>query len=203
MDLEKYMNKKRQRRLPFLLSKNLMKVCFSANFSMNKTCIIYLYFNKYLPKELKMNYSEYNIVFQEIPTEISLVFTITGCQLKCPGCHSSYLWDKNKGKLLTKELFLELLNRYKGYVTCVLFMGGEWHKEQLINFLIEAKECGFKTALYTGLDKEEIHEDLLMQLDYVKTGKWIKELGGLDSTNTNQRLIDLSKNKILNHLFIK
>lgn len=40
----------------------------------------------------------------EVPKEVSLAFTISGCQLKCKGCHSSYLWNRENGKELTEEV---------------------------------------------------------------------------------------------------
>ena len=58
-----------------------------------------------------LKYSSYDIVLQEIPNEITLSFTITGCGLRCVGCHSEYLWDKNNGEELTNELFLSLLKK--------------------------------------------------------------------------------------------
>ena len=40
-----------------------------------------------------LKYINYDIVFQEVPNEISLVFNISGCPHKCEGCHSKYLWE--------------------------------------------------------------------------------------------------------------
>ena len=71
-----------------------------------------------------LRYSSYDIVLQEIPNEVSLSFTITGCGLRCIGCHSEYLWDKNNGEVLTDELFVSLIKKYEGMISCVLFMGG-------------------------------------------------------------------------------
>ena len=50
-----------------------------------------------------MNYSDIEIVLQEIPGEISICFTITGCALQCQDCHSPYLWKEENGKLLTPK----------------------------------------------------------------------------------------------------
>ena len=145
-----------------------------------------------------LRFSEFDITLQEIPNEISLTFTITGCNLRCSGCHSSYLW-KDNGEILTHDKFIGYLNKYSNG-SCVLFMGGEW-KEDLINLLKIAKEYGFKTALYTGLYRNELNDTIIENLDYLKTGRYIKEMGGLDSKNTNQVLINLNTNEILNKYF--
>ena len=72
-----------------------------------------------------LRYSSYDIVLQEVPNEISLCFTITGCPLACEGCHSEYTWDGSKGCVLSNELLEKLLDRYEDTISCVLFMGGE------------------------------------------------------------------------------
>ncbi|MDO5070638.1 MAG: hypothetical protein Q4D78_10700, partial [Neisseria zoodegmatis] len=63
--------------------------------------------------------------------------------------------------------------------------------------------AGLKTCLYTGLEREELSDGLLPYLTYLKTGRWIAGLGGLDSPITNQRFTDLRSGAVLNRLFIK
>lgn len=145
-----------------------------------------------------MNYNSIDIVFNEVPNEVSLTFTITGCQLFCSGCHSSYLWDKNNGIELSENNYVSLLNKYNGYITCVLFLGGEWHDE-LVHFLEIAKQYNLKTCLYTGEDR--VSDDTLRNLTFIKTGRFIPALGGLDSINTNQVFMEVGTGIILNHLF--
>lgn len=148
-----------------------------------------------------MNFYDFQIVFQEVPGEISLCFYITGCSLGCKGCHSPFLWNKNKGEALNEQLFVSLLNKYQSIASCVLFMGGEWHPGTLIEYLKTAQSKGFKTCLYTGQDW--IPKSIANKLDYVKLGPWIEENGGLDQVTTNQKFIDLKTKTIKNHLFLK
>lgn len=146
-----------------------------------------------------MNIYKHDILFQEVPGEISLAFYVCGCPLQCKGCHSPELWTEKNGETLTPDFYQRLLERYEGYASCVLFMGGEWHLTQLNGFLHTARERSFKTALYTGL--EEIPKVLEKNLDFVKLGPWREERGGLSSPTTNQIFLDLNKKQILNHLF--
>jgi anaerobic ribonucleoside-triphosphate reductase activating protein len=148
-----------------------------------------------------MNYSEIEVVLQEVPSEISICFTITGCKLNCKGCHSPHLWKKGSGEKLTEEKYLQILRKYKEFASCVLFMGGEWHRQELVQNLKTAKNMGYSTCLYTGLEK--VDKEILSKLTWIKTGSWIQELGGLDCKTSNQRFIEVKTNKILNHLFIK
>ncbi|WP_448210987.1 anaerobic ribonucleoside-triphosphate reductase activating protein [Colwellia sp. MEBiC06753] len=139
------------------------------------------------------------IVFQEVPDEISLAFTISGCPLRCSGCHSADTWDSRRGTPLTNQHFSETLQHYQGLITCVLFFGGEWRSQALIDKLIIAHQYQLKTCLYTGLERLPKH--ILTHLDYVKLGPWRKDCGGLSDINTNQRFYDLNNQRCLNHRF--
>jgi anaerobic ribonucleoside-triphosphate reductase activating protein len=147
-----------------------------------------------------MFYQDFQVVFQEVPGEISLCFSISGCSLKCSGCHSPLLWKTKTGNKLTRNIFCQIIKRYKGIASCVVFMGGEWHQEKLVKMLKLAKAEGYKTCLYTG--EEDVNSKILEQLDWIKTGSWEISLGGLDCIDTNQKFKEVKTNKILNHLFI-
>lgn len=102
---------------------------------------------------------------------------------------------------LIDALFADLLNKYKSMISCVLFMGGEWEEEDLINKLKTAEDNGLNTCLYTGM--EDVSDEIKNHLTWLKTGPWIAELGGLDSPETNQKFIEVKTNKLLNHYFVK
>ena len=148
-----------------------------------------------------MYYYDFQVVFQEVPGEISLCFSISGCNKFCDGCHSPFLWKEGNGSLLTIEVYTSILNQYKNLATCVLFMGGDWHQKELVEMLQLAKRKDFKTCLYTGEDS--VSDEIIDQLTWLKTGMWKQELGGLESNLTNQIFIEVTTNKKLNYLFSK
>ncbi|GAA0859294.1 anaerobic ribonucleoside-triphosphate reductase activating protein [Aliiglaciecola litoralis] len=148
-----------------------------------------------------LNFTAENIVFLEVPDEVSLAFTISGCNLRCKGCHSSESWDQNNGLALSQSYFLQRLQKYQGLISCVLFLGGEWQLSALLPLLKMAKSRQLHTCLYTGRD--DVSSTLKDQLTYLKTGRWQQEFGGLESPITNQRLIDLRTGDCLNHRFIR
>ena len=41
-----------------------------------------------------LKYVNTDIVFQEIPDEVTLAVNISNCPCRCPGCHSQYLWAR-------------------------------------------------------------------------------------------------------------
>lgn len=132
-----------------------------------------------------MRYSNLQASLLEIPGELSLVFSISGCHLRCEGCHTPELRNPKYGDELSLLEFKSILEKDLGLATCVLFMGGEWEKG-IGTFLMLARTIGYKTALYTGA--EAIEDELAEKLDYIKLGPYRKGLGGLESESTNQRL---------------
>jgi len=135
-----------------------------------------------------MNYfpDEVGLGLVEIPGEISLIIPFAGCGFVCQGCHSPHYQNENNGMKLSLPAYNYLLDMYKDKATCVCFFGhiretGDWC---LLTSL--AKERGYKTALYTGAT--DIPYIMWEQFDYVKTGRYIAALGGLDKPTTNQVL---------------
>ena len=137
-----------------------------------------------------------NIVLQEVPNEISICFNISGCQLNCPGC--SWRNVDMQPKELSRDYYLEILDQNVGLASCVVFMGGEWKRSELIWLLESARERGYKTCLYTG--QNSITLDLLRLLDYIKMGPWRPQKGGLNHKSTNQVFFKLEQ---ITHLFQK
>ncbi len=124
--------------------------------------------------------ASYDVVFQEIPGEVTLALNLSGCPCHCPGCHSPHLAE-NIGEVLDEELLDGLIARYKGLITCVAFMGGDANPEEVRRLAAYVKDL--KTAWYSG--RMNLPKD---GFDYVKIGPYIEELGGLKSEKTNQRL---------------
>lgn len=128
------------------------------------------------------------ICFQEIPDEVCLSFAISNCPFRCEGCHSPEL-RTDCGREIA-ELLHEKIPKYKDFITCVLFLGGDDDKQrgELLGALTYCRLQGLKTALYSGQDVFYANDQLGHLLDYYKVGRYIKELGGLSSPSTNQRL---------------
>ena len=128
-------------------------------------------------------------VFAEVPGEIALGISISGCLIHCNGCHSRELW-KDKGTPLTVEELQRLLDAHKG-ITCLCILGGEHDIDSLIELFMYAHKK-IKTAWYCGLDM--IPEDklgIMQYLDFIKLGHYDHELGGLDSSTTNQKFYQI------------
>ena len=132
----------------------------------------------------RLKYLGTSIVFQEVPDEISLAINISGCPHRCGGCHSKYLWDY-KGNYIMDDL-QSLIEKYKGYITCICFMGGDQNLSELnvLTDIIHSNDI--RCCLYSGDDN--LNLDSVLFFDYVKIGSYHQSLGGLSSENTNQRM---------------
>jgi len=129
-----------------------------------------------------MKVASFDIVFQEIPGEVTLALNLSNCPCHCPGCHSQHL-AQDIGEPVTEALLDSLTGRYKGLITCVAFMGGDAAPDEVVKWAEYVRPL--KTAWYSGrtiMPKDE------KAFDYVKLGPYIESLGGLKSPTTNQRL---------------
>jgi len=137
-----------------------------------------------------VKYVDVKVVFREVPEEVALAVNISGCPVKCPGCHSSYLAG-DIGEILDRDSLGPLINGNKG-ISCVSFMGGDADPAYIRNLSLWVKEAypGMKTCWYSGRDLDNARP-ILDSLDYVKVGPFIDEFGPLDYETTNQRFYQI------------
>lgn len=128
--------------------------------------------------------ASYDIVFQEVPGEVTLALNISACPNRCPGCHSPHLWE-DTGEELTEDLIAGLLDRYRAGLTCVCFMGGDQDPKEIARLALFVREQGLKTAWYSG--HTFTPGDAHRVFDFIKTGPYVEALGGLKNRTTNQR----------------
>lgn len=142
-----------------------------------------------------LRFVNYNIVFQEVPGEITLALNISGCPNRCKGCHSPYLMN-NVGEELTEEILEYLLKKYKGGITCVGFMGGDAEPMEVQRLASWLKTKGVKIAWYSG--RQFLPDNCkLCSFDYIKLGPYIEALGGLNQPTTNQRFYQIMDNEMV------
>lgn len=154
-----------------------------------------------------MKYTDTQIVFREVPDEISLAINISNCPNHCKGCHSKELWE-DIGTELNEEVLEKLILEHTG-ITCVAFMGGDASVDEVIRLARYVKEeWGLKTCWYSGRDlfivntnneslyfyeycgyNGEVKYNICHSvLDYIKIGHYDENFGPLDNKNTNQRM---------------
>lgn len=137
-----------------------------------------------------LKYTDYEVVFREIPNKVTLAINISNCPNHCPGCHSPEL-RKDIGTELTDNELFRILDENKG-INCVCFMGAGRDIPRLSEILGKLKEKFpfLETGLYTGAD--EFDESVFNgNLNYLKIGRYDEKLGPLNKKTTNQRLYRL------------
>lgn len=140
-----------------------------------------------------MKFISIEIVFSEIPDEITLAINITGCKIRCQDCHSKHLWE-DIGEELTTDALNTAIEGNDG-VSCICFMGGRFGELKTLLEFIRINYPKLRTAWYTGESELPRTDGLLEMLDYIKIGPYIKENGGLDNQNTNQRMYRITSDK--------
>ena len=83
-----------------------------------------------------------------------------------------------------------LVEQYKSGITCVCFMGGDAAPEEVSGLakLLKTSHKDLKMAWYSG--KNDLPENVPTEhFDYIKLGRYMAELGPLDSATTNQRMM--------------
>lgn len=143
-----------------------------------------------------MKFVENEVVFSEIPNEITLAVNISNCPIRCKGCHSKHLWD-DIGEELNEESIDTLINKNNG-ITCFCFMGGDRNPEE-INILaeyIKEKYSRIKVGWYSGREylASEVENS---NFDYIKLGRYIEERGPINKETTNQRLYEIKDGQMI------
>ena len=141
-----------------------------------------------------MKYVDVKEVFAEIPDEITLAISISGCPIHCPGCHSQYLWS-DVGVPLTTEALASMLKDHIG-ITCICLMGGDQDPAEIDRLACWVKENSkVRTAWYSG--RNDLPQEItLSNFDYLKTGPYDAACGPLNVRTTNQRLYRVEQGKL-------
>ena len=141
-----------------------------------------------------LKYTTTEVVFREVPDEVTLAINISNCPIRCPDCHSKELW-KDVGKDLTQRVIDRLIRENEG-ITCIAFMGGDSDPKhiELLASAIKEHYPKLKIAWYSG-NKILPPDFNAKYFDYVKLGPYIKDRGPLDNPNTNQMLFKVSSDE--------
>lgn len=139
-----------------------------------------------------LKYYNYDIVFQEVPDEVSLAINITNCPNHCEDCHSPHLWE-DEGTVLDENELDRLIALYGGNITCVCLMGGDRERNQVEHLASHIRNTSnLKIAWYSGRALMPSNDS---DFDYIKLGPYIPKHGSLKSRTTNQKLLKRQANE--------
>lgn len=135
-----------------------------------------------------LKYVDSKVTFSEVPEEVSLCITLSGCPNRCNNCHSPELRE-SIGIALSDKRLKKLIEDNRG-ITCVCLLGGNGNEGWVLHTARYIKEYfpTLKVAWYSG--NEGIHPCIGLNIhnfDYIKLGPYIEERGPLTSKTTNQK----------------
>jgi anaerobic ribonucleoside-triphosphate reductase activating protein len=139
-----------------------------------------------------LKYINSDVVFQEIPDEVTLAINLSNCPCRCPGCHSKFLWADN-GTELQESSIDDFVAEFGKDITCICFMGGDAEPNEINRFAtyIRKEYPKFRIGWYTG---RTLISPLISteNFDYIKVGPYIAHLGALKNPKTNQHLYKIN-----------
>ncbi len=97
-----------------------------------------------------------------------------GCTHKCKGCHNRELWEFVDYNYSLDELLQVIEIADKSNI--VTLLGGEPLQQDIksLLYLIQGiKQLDKKVAIYTGYEFQDVPDEILDVIDYIKTGKYL------------------------------
>lgn len=131
---------------------------------------------------------------------------LSGCDIRCEGCHNKYLWNINSGHAMKiDEVFKKITESF----TNITFIGGEpMLQAEALSVLAERIKNSTEKDIwiYSGHTYEEIlenktHSELLKYCDVLVDGKYDEKYHKNNLRfmgSSNQRIIDIKKSLLNN-----
>ena len=150
-------------------------------------------------KSLKVyiNSVRFNRSLVDGPGVRTVVF-FQGCDIRCKGCQNPSSWDILKGKAYETDELVKLL-RVKVMNKKITLSGGEPLMQTDAVLDVVKKLPDFDIVLYTGHELNEVPDEILKNVNYVKAGPFVE---GLKSSvvpfvgSTNQTFMKVNHAKM-------
>jgi len=104
------------------------------------------------------------------------VLFLQGCDRNCSGCHNPQTWDIHKGKIIDVSDLVEMIVT-NSVMKRITISGGEplYQLSALRKLLLLLNQYEFDIALYTSYSRDDVPEDIVRILNYLKTGKYLSQ----------------------------
>ena len=121
-----------------------------------------------------INSIKFNRSLVDGPGVRTVVF-FQGCDLHCNGCQNPSTWEMKNGTEMTTDELVTVLKK-EVINKKVTFSGGEPLMQVKALIDIVKKLSDFDIAVYTGHEFDEVPQELLDNITYIKTGSFKEEL---------------------------
>lgn len=126
-----------------------------------------------------------------------VVLFLQGCDIRCKGCQNETTWDINKGISFDTKDLAKLL-REKCLNKKLTISGGEPLLQTTAVIDLCKELVDFNLCLYTGHQLNDVPQELLGYLKYIKVGPFIEEQKTSLKPfvgSKNQEFIEVNKNE--------
>lgn len=121
-----------------------------------------------------INSIKFNRSLVDGPGVRTVVF-FQGCDLHCKGCQNPSTWEMKAGEHVSVEDLANLLKKEVANRKITISGGEPLVQKEALIALINLLD-GFDIALYTGHSKEDVPQELISKIKYLKTGSFVEEL---------------------------
>ena len=139
--------------------------------------------------------------------DLGVVLWVSGCDVKCPGCHNKETWDPEAGKPFTEAtLKLILTELERPELTRLTLSGGHplmpCNRSAITDLILEVRykfKDKIKIWLYTGYNYDELDPNAKLiadMCDYVVDGPYMEQFRNLSLQyrgSANQRIIKINQ----------
>ena len=118
-----------------------------------------------------------------------------GCKKACKDCHNPMTWSLSTGTRYSVNELAEIL-KAKAKNKKITFSGGEPLLQSKAIIELSKALDGYDLCMYTGMNEEDVPEELKDMLHYLKVGSFQRENRTTVSPyvgSTNQSFIDLRR----------
>lgn len=103
---------------------------------------------------------------------VRTVLFLQGCDIRCAGCQNSSAWEMKDGIQTDTEDLASLLVKECANKKLTI-SGGEPLMQADAVYELICKLENFDICLYTGHEKENVPQNILEKIHYLKTGRYI------------------------------
>ena len=140
---------------------------------------------------LKLPIASIGITLTEIPDKVAVYLEIGNCKNNCAGCHSDHLRKPMASNMTIADIEAIVERNVNNGANACVIMGGDNNglDSEDLECLIKTLSYIVPTGIYVG-DSDAI-KYAKMGAKWVKTGKYVEALGGLDKPATNQHFYEV------------
>lgn len=128
---------------------------------------------------------------------IRMVIFFQGCNRGCAGCHNPETWDEKQGEMWEINNLLQYIEKNAKTKRVTLSGGEPLEQTDAVKKIVRnLSALGYDITLYTGYELEDVPQEILCGLKYVKTGRYIDQLRTTTTPyigSENQEFIEVEK----------